>query len=335
MDYVPAPWLPGAHAMTIVGAVLLPRPRPRVVRQRWELPDGDFVDVDRLEGPRPDAPLLVVCHGLEASSRATYVRGLMALARARGLAALAMNFRSCSGEPNRLARIYHSGETGDLAHVVERVAAERPGRPVVLCGFSLGGNVIVKYLGERGDDLPAELAGAAVVSVPFDLSRCAAALDGPGFWRWVYRERFLASLRAKALGVARRFPGRLDAAAIRRVRTFAAFDGAVTARLHGFASAEDYWRRSSSGPFVPGVRRPLLAISALDDPLVPAESLPVDAARANPAVTLVTTPRGGHVGFVSGHPLRPASWAEARAVSFLAEAAATRARAAAAPPAGA
>jgi len=318
MDYSPAPWLPGPHAMTIFGAVLWPRPWPRAVRERWELPDGDFVDVDRVAGPTPDAPLLVVCHGLEASSRASYVRGLVALAVDQGMAALAMNFRSCSGEPNRLPRIYHSGETSDLAHVVERAAAERPGRPILLAGFSLGGNVVVKYLGERGEDLPAEVAGAAAISVPFDLSRCAAALDGPGFWNWVYRERFLASLRAKAMGVARRFPGRLDPAAIRRIHTFAAFDGEVTAPLHGFASAEDYWRRSSSGPLIAAVRRPLLAISALDDPLVPPASLPLEAARRNPHVTLLTPPRGGHVGFVSGGPLRPACWAEARAVAFLA-----------------
>jgi predicted alpha/beta-fold hydrolase len=317
MEYRPAPWLPGTHAMTVFGAVVWPRPRPRAVRERWELPDGDFLDLDRVAGASPDAPLLVVCHGLEGSSRAAYVRGLLAAARARGLAGLAMNFRSCSGTPNRLARIYHSGETDDLAHVIGRAVAERPGRTVLLAGFSLGGNVVVKYLGERSDQVPAEVAAAAVISVPFDLSRCAAALDGPGFWRWVYRTRFLASLRAKALAVARRFPGRLDPAVIRRARTFAAFDGAVTAPLHGFLSAEDYWERSSSGRFLAGVRRPLLAISALDDPLVPGASLPLEAARANPAVTLLTPPRGGHVGFVGGSPLHPTFWAEARAVEFL------------------
>jgi predicted alpha/beta-fold hydrolase len=317
MDYLPARWLPGAHAMTIFGALHRPWAWPRTTRERWELPDGDFLDVDRAAGPDPDAPVLVVCHGLEASSRAAYVRGLVHRGTAAGLAALAMNFRSCSGTPNRLPRIYHSGETGDLAHVVARLAAERPGRRIVLCGFSLGGNVIVKYLGEHGDALPEEVAGAAVISVPFDLGRCAGALDGPGFWRWFYRERFLAGLRRKALAKARRFPGLLDERAVRAARSFAAFDGAVTAPIHGFPSAEDYWARSSSGRFVAGVRRPLLAISALDDPLVPADSLPLEAARENPSVTLLTTPLGGHVGFVSGGPLRPTYWAEDRAVGFL------------------
>ncbi len=322
VDFLPARWLPGAHAMTVFGALFRPLARPPARRERWELPDGDFLDVDRVAGPSPEAPVLVVCHGLEGSSRAAYVRGLTALARSRGLAVVAMNFRSCSGTPNRLPRIYHSGETGDLAQVVERLATERPRRLILLCGFSLGGNVVVKYLGERGDALPGPVAGAAVVSVPFDLAGCARALDGPGFWTWIYRERFLRALRAKALALCRRFPGLLDPQAVRLARTFAAFDGAVTARLHGFASAEDYWTRSSSGRFIAGVRRPLLAISALDDPLVPASGLPLEAARANPMVTLVTTRAGGHVGFVSGSPLRPGYWAEARAIDFLASLAA-------------
>jgi predicted alpha/beta-fold hydrolase len=297
--------------------VARPLPRPRAARERWELPDGDFLDVDRLAGARADAAVLVVCHGLEGSSRAPYVRGLLAAARARGLAALAMNFRGCSGEPNRLPRFYHSGETGDLAHVVERLVAERPGRPVLLSGFSLGGNVVVKYLGERGDALPAEVRGAAVISVPFDLARSAAAIDGPGFWSWVYRERFLRRLREKALAKARRFPDRLDTDAIRAAATFSAFDGAVTAPVHGFASARAYWARCSSGPFLAGVRRPLLAIAALDDPMVPADTLPLEAARGNPQVELVVTPACGHVGFVEGR-LRPSFWAEARAAAFLA-----------------
>lgn len=318
MDYRPCRWLPGAHAMTVFASVARPLPRPRAVRERWELPDGDFLDVDRFPGAGGDAAVLVVCHGLEGSSRAPYVRGLVARARRCGLAALAINFRGCSAEPNRLPRSYHSGETGDLAHVVARLVAERPGRPVLLSGFSLGGNVVVKYLGERGDDLPAEVRGAAVISVPFDLGRSAAALDGPGFWSWVYRERFLRRLREKALAKARRFPGRLDPDAVRAAASFSGFDGAVTAPLHGFASARAYWTSSSAGAFVGGVRRPLLAIAALDDPMVPADTLPLEAARSNPQVELVITPAGGHVGFVSGLPLWPSFWAEARAAAFVA-----------------
>jgi len=317
VDYAPARWLPGPHAMTLYGALSRPFERPRFRRERWELADGDFLDVDRLAGGSEAAPLLVICHGLEGSSRAPYVRGLAGRARAGGLAVAAINFRGCSGADNRLPRLYHSGETSDLAQAVARLSAERPGRPLLLAGFSLGGNVVVKYLGERGDRVPPEVRAAAAISVPFDLAACARALDGPGGWVRLYRARFLRTLRAKALRKERRFPGLLDRAAIHAARSFAAFDAAVTAPLHGFRSAEDYWARCSSGPLLAGVRRPLLALAALDDPLVPAQSLPLAAARDNPLLTLLATPRGGHVGFVAGTPFAPRFFAEERAADFL------------------
>jgi hypothetical protein len=313
-----AAWLPGPHVGTVYASVARPFPRPRFRRERWELPDGDFVDVDRLEGAKRNAPVLLISHGLEGNSRASYVRGLAAAASRRGFAVAAWNFRGCSGEPNRLLRQYHSGDTGDLGAIVDRLSAEDPGRPIVLAGFSLGGNQLVKWLGERGDDLPAAVGSAVAISVPFDLSLCATALDGPGFWPWVYRERFLRRLRRKALRKAADHPGHIDAAAVRRTTTFSAYDGLVTAPLHGFESAGDYWTRSSSAQFVAGVRRPLLLLSADDDPLVPARSLPVEAAGRNPMVTLEVTSGGGHVAFVSGTPWRPVFWAEERAVDFLA-----------------
>jgi predicted alpha/beta-fold hydrolase len=304
--------------MTVFASVTRVFPRPRARRERWELPDGDFLDVDRygLDG-EADAPVLVVLHGLEGSSRAPYVRGLVALALARGLSALAMNFRGCSGTPNRLPRFYHSGDTGDLDAVVTRLAAERPGRPIVLGGFSLGGNVVAKYLGERGDDLPPQVRAGVGISVPFDLIRSAQALDAPGFWNWVYRERFLRRLRRKALAKAGRFPGAFDVARVRAARTFAAYDAAVTAPLHGFASAEEYWSLSSSARFLSGVRRPLLAVAALDDPIVPADAVPIAAACENPQITIDATPAGGHVAFVSGWPFWPSYWAERRAIAFV------------------
>jgi len=304
--------------------VARPLPRPPFRRERWETPDGDFLDVDRLDGPSAGAPVLVISHGLEGSSRAPYVRGLAAAARRRGLAVLAWSFRGCSGEPNRRLRQYHSGETGDLALVVGRAAAEAPGRPVLLAGFSLGGNQIVKWLGERGEALPGEIAGAAAVSVPFDLEACARALDGAGFWPWVYRERFLRRLRRKARAKAEAHPGAFDVEAVLRSRTFAEYDDLVTAPIHGFAGAPDYWRRSSSAAFVPGVRRPLLLLSAADDPLVPVAAIPRAAAAANPRVTLEVTAAGGHVGFVGGAPWRRRFWAEERDLDFLVPLAAAR-----------
>jgi predicted alpha/beta-fold hydrolase len=304
--------------MTVYASLARPLPRPRGVRERLELPDGDFLDVDRFAGADADAPLLVVCHGLEGSSRAGYVRGLVALALARGWAAAALHFRSCSGSPNRLARFYHSGDTGDLALVVERLAAERPGRTLLVAGFSLGGNVVAKWFGERGAALPPEVRAGAVISVPFDLDRACAAIDGPGLMNLVYRGRFLRRLRRKALAKAAHFPGALDAARVQAARTLRAFDDAVTAPLHGFSSAEDYYARASSGPGLPAVRRPLLAIAAEDDPMVPPAALPVAAARVNPCFSLEVSARGGHVAFVAGAPWRPSFFAEARAVEFLA-----------------
>ena len=316
MAYVPARWLPGPHVMTVF-ARLARGPRGLTpVRERWELDDGDFLDVDRHGDP--DAPTVVVLHGLESSSRAPYVLRLAAAAAAEGLSTLAVNFRGCSGETNRLPRTYHSGETSDLARVVERLAAERPGRPIGLAGFSLGGNVVAKWLGERGDDLPTEVAAAAVISVPFDLARCAASIDGGRGMGTIYRERFLRTLRQKAIAKARRFPDLpFDSEQVRACRTFAEFDERVTARLHGFADATDYWTRSSAGRYLSGVRRPLFAIAAKDDPIVPGDTLPHGEAERNGCVRLEVYRAGGHVGFVAGPPWRFEFFAEARAAAFL------------------
>jgi predicted alpha/beta-fold hydrolase len=333
--YLPARWLPGANAMTVFASVARVFPRPHARRERWELPDGDFLDLDfydpppgfegsgsgvlrRTERLAEDAPRIIVLHGLEGSSRSSYVRGLVALALSRGLSAVALNFRSCSGELNRLPRLYHSGETSDLDHVVRRLASERPGRPLAVAGFSLGGNVAAKYLGEHGDALPDELRAGAVISVPFDLARSAQAIDGPGFWNRVYRERFLRRLRRKAAAKLRQHPHWVDPDAMRGATTFAAFDDRITARVHGFRSAEEYWTLSSAQRFLAGVRRPLLAIAAKDDPIVPYDTLPIEEARRNPNITLEVTDAGGHVAFVGGWLFWPSFWAERRAVDFLA-----------------
>ncbi len=314
----PARLLRDPDAQTIFANLWRPRPGPRARVERWELPDGDFLDLLRTTGLPPEAPVAVLCHGLEGSASAPYVRGLARALAARGVASASLNFRTCGGEPNRLPRTYHSGETGDLALVVERLAAERPGRPLLVAGFSLGGNVVVKYLGERGDDLPAEVRGGAAISVPFDLAACSRRLDGPGRLMWLYRERFMRRLRRKAAQKALRHPGTFDAQAVARATTFAEFDELMTAPLHGFASRHDYYARASSAQFLPGVRRPLLCLSAEDDPMVPGETLPAALARSNPAVRLEVTAHGGHTAFVDGSVLRPAFWAERAAAGYLA-----------------
>jgi predicted alpha/beta-fold hydrolase len=312
--YVPSWWLPNRHAMTIAGNFLRRRARRAGWRERCELPDGDFVDLDRTDG---GGPLLLICHGLEGSARSGYVVETIACARSRGFATCALNFRGCSGEPNRRPRFYHSGDTDDLAFIVDKLRAERPGRRLAVVGFSLGGNVVTKYLGERGAAAPVD--AAAVISVPFDLAACANALDGPGIASFIYRERFLRMLRRKIILKARRLPSLtplVDAARV--ARTFRAFDGAVTAPLHGFASADDYWARASSGPWLPAVQTPMLLIAATDDPFIPAGSLPLAAAQKNSALTVDVLASGGHVGFLSGPPWRVEPWAERRAIDFLA-----------------
>jgi predicted alpha/beta-fold hydrolase len=312
-NFEPLRWLRGCHGQTVFGTLLRRAPRLSLRRERWELSDGDFLDVDRLDGPS-GAPLLVVLHGLEGSASSHYVRGLLARAEERGWRGMAVNFRSCSGEPNRLLRSYHSGETGDLDEAIRRARSESPGAPLFIAGCSLGGNVAVKWLGERGE--AANIRAAVALSVPFDLKLCAHALDARGAMASVYRTRFLWTLKHKSLEKARQFP-QLDSARIRAARTLFEFDEAVTAPVHGFAGAEDYWAQSSSGPFVSRVRVPLLLISAEDDPFIPPECLPRAAAAANPCVTLEVLRHGGHLGFVAG-PLLPWFWAEWRAVEYLA-----------------
>jgi predicted alpha/beta-fold hydrolase len=279
--------------------------------------DGDFVDLDWLAAPAADrAPLVLVLHGLEGSSSSHYVRGVMAGAQARGWRGVALNFRSCSGELNRLPRFYHSGDTGDIDAVVRRLTAREPGLRLGVVGVSIGGNVLLKWLGEQGAAAPAGVVAGVAISVPFDLAACAQVLDR-GFAKVVYTANFMRTMRRKVVDKARAHPGFIDVAAARRARTFAAYDAAVTAPLFGFADARDYWTRASSRPYLAAITRPTLLFSALDDPFIPPHSLPKPQ-ELSPHVRLVVTPRGGHVGFVDGRwPWRSDSWAEHRALDFL------------------
>jgi len=300
--------------MTVYASLVRLPPRTSVRRVRWELPDGDFLDVDRLEGAERDSPMLVILHGLEGSSRVGYVRGLLAYAKQRGLAALALNFRGCSGEPNRLLPSYHSGDTRDLATVVERLVTEQPDRLIGVVGFSLGGNVLAKWFAERGEALPIQVRAGVAISPPLDLAACAAVLDAPGFWPAIYRGRFLIRLRHKALTKAKAFPGRVDVAGVRSSTTFAQFDDRFTAPVNGFSSAAEYWRLSSAGPLLGGVRRPLHVIAADDDPFVP----PIEF-KGSDQVSSEFTPAGGHVAFVAGPPWDTERYAERTALDFLAD----------------
>lgn len=318
-SFQPAWWLPGRHAQTLGARAL----RSRIVlayrRERIELPDGDFLDLDwpLLDGvdSGAHAPLVLLLHGLEGSARSGYARQAYRALADAGVEAVGMNFRSCSGELNRLPRLYHSGETGDLETIVGLLRDRFPGRPLGAVGFSLGGNVLLKYLGERGTATP--LAGAVAVSVPYDLAAGADLLER-GFAR-LYAQYLLRKLRRKVAAKAAMLDGLVDVPAVVGSRTFWEFDDRGTARLHGFAGASDYYARSSSGPHVSGIRVPTLLIQSRDDPFLPAHALPASGAlKHHPWVQSRFSDGGGHVGFVGGQPWAPVYWAEATAARFLA-----------------
>lgn len=308
-------WCRNRHVQTVWGP-LFRRSRIAFRRERLATSDGDFVDLDWLDGPA-DAPVLLLLHGLEGSSTSHYASGMAALAGRRGWRAVVLNFRGCSGEPNRLARFYHSGDTADLDAVVSSLIAREPEVPLLLAGFSLGGNVLLKWLGERAEDTPKQVLAATGISVPFDLTACAETLD-TGFARVFYTSNFLRTLKSKVREKSRTYPGFVDVAAALGARTFREYDRVVTAPLHGFADERDYWTRSSSGPWLARIRRPVLLISALDDPFIPLASLP-DPKGLPDHVRTEFVAHGGHVGFFDGRwPWRAESWAERRAVEFLA-----------------
>jgi predicted alpha/beta-fold hydrolase len=312
-------WLANPHLQTLWGKAAR---RDRLVAtraERWELPDGDFLDLERLDAPG-GAPHLLLLHGLEGTPASHYVRSAFLEAARRGWGATLLIFRGCSGTMNRARRMYHSGETTDLDHVVRRLAGEDAARAIVIAGFSLGGNVTLKWLGEQGAAAPAAVRAAAVASVPFDLARGSRHLER-GFAR-VYTRAFLRTLVRKAEAKVAQHPDvPVDLAAARAARTLWAFDDAVTAPLHGFPDAETYYARSSSLGYLAGIRRPVLCLSAVDDPFVPPAVLDDVAAvaRTQAHLTLDFPARGGHVGFVGGAlPWRPVYFAERRMVDWLA-----------------
>lgn len=318
--FAPRPFRPAAglgnrHLQTIAGRYLRRVALPQFRRERVELPDGDFVDLDFPARPRPGRPLVLVLHGLEGSARRGYaVNTYLELAR-RGLCAVGLNFRSCSGEANRAPRFYHSGDTDDIRFIAAHLAARFPDAPLGAVGFSLGGNALLKFLGEEGQRSP--FRAAVAVSVPYDLGAGADALDRSPVGRF-YTRLFVKSLLAKAEAKADHLRDRCDLERVRRARSFREFDDAATAPLHGFAGADDYYTRSSSTHFIERIRVPTLLLHAADDPFLPPECFPRAAVDANPRVRAIVTPAGGHVGFIEGTPWQPRFWAEEHAAAFLA-----------------
>ncbi len=305
-------WLPGAHAQTIY-PLLIKSAAPAYRRERWDTPDGDFIDLDWIDGP-PGAPLVVLFHGLEGSSHSHYAREVMQAVAAHGLCGVVPHFRGCSGELNRMPRAYHSGDYLEIDWILRRLQALHPQRPRFAAGVSLGGNALLKWLGKSGADAVAVVDAAAAVCAPLDLTAAGESL-GRGFNRLVYAQNFLQTLKRNALAKLVRHPGLLDRERVLAARTLYDFDDAVTAPLHGFRSASDYWVRASSKPWLRRIRVPTLIVNARNDPFLPAAALPSET-QVSKYVTLEYPAQGGHVGFVSGPPPGRLHWLPERVLSF-------------------
>jgi uncharacterized protein len=289
------------HLQTIT-ASLRPPPRVTLERKRWETPDGDFIDVD-FAGEAGAARRLVMFHGLEGSADSHYARAIAAHAARAGWRIALPHWRGCSGEPNRKARAYHSGDTEEVDWILRKLA------PASALGISLGGNALLKWLGERGEAAQSLVPRAAAVSAPIDLPAAGRALDR-GLNRLLYTRHFLATLKPKSLAKLDAFPGIYDAAIVRAARTFREFDDVVTAPLHGFRGVDHYWSSASSGPWLERIRVPTLLLNARNDPFLPEHAL-LAASRDAAACVLLEFPRnGGHVGF-------PHPWLAQRLLRFL------------------
>ena len=299
MSYKSPWWLPGGHLQTLLPALA---PAPLVVwrRERWATPDDDFIELDWAGS---GGPLVALFHGLEGGSSSHYARSIAAQAVARGWRCVVPHFRGCSGEPNLKARAYHSGDSEELDWILRRL------EPDFAIGVSLGGNVLLKWLGERGS--AARLKRAVAVSAPLDLAAAGRALDR-GFNRQVYTRSFLASMKRNAFAKLARFPGLFDAPRVRRASTLYEFDDAVTAPLHGFRDADDYWVRASSAPWLEHVRVPTLVLNARNDPFLPEAALEHATRKAAPAILLEFPRSGGHVGFPGRR-----GWLARRVLEFL------------------
>jgi len=306
--FAPPSWARNPHCQTLLGAWGWRRHEP-LTRERVALPDGDFVDLDWLSDAPGDGPLLLILHGLEGSSASPYVGRLLKTCRDARWRAVVMNFRGCSGEPNRLARSYHCGETGDLDSVIRHLRSRNP-QGLCAVGYSLGGAVLLNWLGEQRT--AAGLLAAAAISVPFDLEGAAERLNR-GFsrlYQWALLRQLRRSLSRKASCHGHPPPP------LRSLTTFRAFDDAITAPLHGFANAGDYYRRASCRPHLRHIAVPTLLIQAADDPfLMPTNPLRPD--ELSPPMRLELSAFGGHVGFIEGgSPLVPRSWLEPRLARF-------------------
>jgi len=311
-NYQAPSWLVGGHAQTIYPALFRKVAPIRGRAERLELPDGDFIDIEW--SGKAASRLAILSHGLEASAQTNYIQGMAAALIRHGWDVLIWNFRGCGLEPNRLLRMYHSGETEDLHRIVEYALENHPATSIDLIGFSLGGNLTLKYLGERPAELSPRLHRAVAFSTPCDLACSSQQLSHLS--NRLYMERFLITMRAKIREKKRMFPSELDLSGLNRIRTFQEFDDRFTAPIHGFRDAADYWARNSCRQFLPAIRLPSLLVSAANDPFLGPGCYPREEAAASHYFHFEAPATGGHVGFYSRGD-GGEYWSESRAVEFL------------------
>lgn len=316
-SFRPAWWLPGAHLPTIWGKKFRKQRQAHERLERWATPDGDHVSLARAGSITPERPHLLVLHGLEGTTKSNYAQGLMEQGRAKGWSADLLLFRSCDGEVNAARRMYHSGETTDLDFVVRTLIRQHPTIDLRLVGVSLGGNVLLKWLGEQGNATPPQVTRAAAVSAPFDLAAGSRHLEC--FMGQLYVNHFMASLKAKTLAKRPKYEDLCDWEKLAEARTFWEFDDHVTGPVHGFADALDYYTQSSSLQKLAGIRRPTLLLNAKDDPFLPPSVLEIvrNIVHHNEFLASEFTARGGHVGWIEGTLWSPRYFMEERVVQWL------------------
>lgn len=314
--YRPPWWLPNPHAQTVLGRFLRPRPRLTLRMEWWDTPDGDRLEVGIGPDPGARAPVVLVLHGLEGNIQRAYVQLALDALRRSGALPVALNFRGCGSVPNLRPRFYHSGETSDPAHVAARLAQRFPGRPLGIIGFSLGGNMLLRWLGELGEEAGRLVGGAAAISVPYDLAGGTGVLES-GVMGRIYTHYFLRSLRRKVEAKRTLLEPVLDLPGVLSAPTLRRFDDLATAPLHGFLDAGDYYERCRVEPVLGRIRVPTLLVQSRDDPFLPPGSIPEETVARNPWLVPAFTSGGGHVGFVSGSPWRPRFWAEEESARWL------------------
>ena len=316
-----APWyLPNGHLQTIIPSIFRRVGGLHYQRERISTPDGDFLDLDWITNSSntntaTSDTLIIISHGLEGDSKRSYVKGLARAFLSKGCHAMAWNFRSCSGESNKLPHFYHSGATDDLQQVVGYVLQHYPYKRMVLAGFSLGGNLTLKYLGESGDKLPKQIWKGLAFSVPLHLASSSRKIGLRG--NRIYEQRFLKRLRKKIKHKALLQPGLFDLEPLAKIRTLWEFDDKYTAPLHGFHDAADYYARCSSINFVEHIKVPTLIINAQNDPFLSPQCFPQEKLKEHPYVTFEAPEQGGHVGFPQAGAL---NYSEKRALDFIFEA---------------